>query len=169
MPDRGTCRPEAADRPVGVVIGFDFGTKYIGVAVGQGVTGTSAPLCTIRLGAAGEPWKTISEVVATWRPARFVVGMPYRGDGSENPIVEDTRRFCRHLQKRFGLPAHTIDETLSTAESRARFFAERRHRRTLFEQVKDEMAAQVILETWFHHLERSGETGNRRERRCLTR
>ena len=154
MPDRAGCSVEDAGPALGVVIGFDFGTKNIGLAIGQEITDTAAPLCTIRLGDAGEPWKTISQVVATWAPALFVVGMPYRADGEENPVAEDTRRFCRHLQKRFRLPVYTVDETLSTSESRSRFFAERRHRRTAFVRVKDELAAQVILQTWFDQRER---------------
>lgn len=144
---RASVRVEESPSP-GVVIGFDFGTRKIGLAIGQRITGMAAPLCTIRLGNAGEPWKTISAMVALWRPALFVVGLACQLDGSDNLITEDIRRFCRHLEKRYRLPVHTIDETLSTAESRQRFFAERRNLRTRFLQVKDELAAQVILQTW---------------------
>lgn len=149
MPDCGGASARGVQGTSGVVIGFDFGTKRIGLAIGQRVTGTAAPLGTIRLGSTGEPWKTISELVANWQPVLFVVGLAYLPDGGENPITADTHRFCRHLEKRYRLPVRTIDETLSTAESRQRYFERRGGRNQSFREVKDEWAAQVILQTWF--------------------
>ena len=131
-----------------VVIGFDFGSKNIGVAIGQRITGMAAPLRTIRLGQSQEPWRTISEVVAAWRPAAFVVGLAYQFDGTENPITPATERFCQELERRYRIPVHRVDETLSTAESRQRFYADNRSCRALFRDLKDELAAQVILQTW---------------------
>ncbi len=134
--------------PTGVVLGIDFGTKRIGMAVGQRVTGTAVPLGTIQLSHSGEPWKTITEMVASWQPYLLVVGIAYRPDGGENPINVETLRFCRQLQKRYRLPVDMVDETLSTAESRQRYFAGNRINRTSFRELKDEWAAQVILQTW---------------------
>jgi putative Holliday junction resolvase len=108
----------------------------------------AAPLRTIRLGVSHEPWRTISEVVAAWSPTAFVVGLAYHPDGSENPITPATERFCKELERRYRIPVHRVDETLSTAESRRRFFADNRSGRTRFRDRKDELAAQVILQTW---------------------
>ena len=148
MPDSDRSIEKTATVAAGVVIGVDFGTKRIGLAIGQRVTGTAVPLCTIRVGNVGEPWKTISETVVTWRPALFVVGLSRHPEGRDNPVTEETRRFCGHLQKRYRLPVVTIDETLSTADSRRRYFAEPRGSKLAFSDVKDEWAAQVILQTW---------------------
>jgi len=132
----------------GVVFGIDFGTKRIGVAVGQRVTGTAAPLGTIRTGNRGEPWRSISAWVSEWHPVLFVVGVAHRPDGEENPIVGLTREFCAHLARRYQLPVLTVDETLSTAESRRRYQTRSKRPRESFDEVKDEWAAQVILQMW---------------------
>lgn len=149
MPDVRSDRPPASAFRQEVVFGIDFGTKRIGVAVGQRVTGTAKPLGTIRTGHSGEPWKSLSAWVTEWRPALFVVGIAHRPEGSENPIVGLTREFCAHLVRRYRLPVFTIDETLSTAESRRQYRERSRRPREGFDQVKDEWAAQVILQTWF--------------------
>ncbi len=148
MPDLPTHCALPPDCRDGVVFGIDFGTKRIGLAVGQRISGTAAPLGTIRTGNSGEPWKSISAWVAEWHPALFVVGIAHRPSGDENPIVRSTREFCAHLAKRYRLPVLTVDETLSTAESRRQYRARSQRFRESFEQVKDEWAAQVILQTW---------------------
>lgn len=131
----------------GITIGFDFGTKRIGVSIGQRITATAAPLRTIRLASHGEPWKSIGELVGSWNPEAFVVGFAYPFDGAENPIAPAMDQFCKTLERRYRVPVHRVDETLSTAESRRIFFAGDR-RRSPFRDVKDELAAQVILQTW---------------------
>jgi putative holliday junction resolvase len=136
----------------GIMIGFDFGTKRIGVSIGQRITGTAAPLRTIRLASHGEPWKSIAELVASWRPEAFIVGFAYPFNGSENPIAPAMDQFCKTLARRYRVPVHRVDETLSTAESRRTFFAGER-RRSAFRDVKDELAAQVILQTWLDQLD----------------
>lgn len=135
-------------------MGVDFGTKKIGLAIGQRITATAVPLGTIRAGNAGEPWKTLSRMVASWKPLLFVVGLSVHPDGHDNPITRDTRRFCEHLKKRYGLPVITMDETLSTAESRRRYFTGPHRSKVAFGDVKDAWAAQVILQTWLdeHHV-----------------
>lgn len=135
----------------GVVVGFDFGTKRIGVAVGQTVTRSAAALCTILMSRKHEPWKTIAEILATWQPAAFVVGWPYPRNGEDNPIRVEIERFAAALARRYRLPVFTVDETLSTADARSQHFgnfdgAIRRPAR--FADRKDELAARLILQSW---------------------
>jgi putative Holliday junction resolvase len=140
--------PDREDDIKGVGMGFDFGTKKIGVAIGQTVTRTASALCTIDLGRKHEPWKTISEAVQTWRPVAFVVGYPYPWGQEENPIRVPIQRFSAGLTRRYGLPAFAADETLSTADARQRHFAGDFGRSAPFRSVKDERAAQLILQMW---------------------
>lgn len=137
-------------------LGFDFGEKRIGVAVGQSVSRTAAPLRTILSAPLAERWRAISDLVQQWRPAALIVGLSYQLDGSENPITAKTLRFCRQLEDRYHLPVFTIDETLTTAAARSLFYARPRRKSARFEQVKDEMAAQLILQTWLE-IHRQGE------------
>jgi putative Holliday junction resolvase len=133
-------------------LGFDYGERNIGVAVGQRVTGTASALETIRATSNEALWLAVGRLVQTWKPSAFVVGMPYHPEeGEENPIVQPILRFCRQLEERYRRPAYTFDETLSTKESREIFFRERSKRRVQFQDIKDELAAQLILQTWLNH------------------
>lgn len=141
-------------------LGFDFGERNTGVAVGQRITGTATALETIRANSEEALWEAVARLVKTWQPSGFVVGMPYHPEeGVENPIVQPILRFCRHLEECYQRPCYTMDETLSTKESQAIFYsqnaktkAKSKSRRTVqFADVKDELAAQLILQTWLNH------------------
>ena len=140
-------RPPGPEK--GTFLGFDFGERNIGVAVGQRITGTATALETIRVTNKDLLWRAVSRLVKTWQPAAFVVGMPYHPEeGEVNPIVQPILRFCRQLEERYQRPVYTMDETLSTKESREIFYRERSKRSVQFSDIKDELAAQLILQTW---------------------
>jgi putative Holliday junction resolvase len=134
-------------------LGFDFGELNIGVAVGQRITGTATGLETIRVFSNAAKWQAITRLVETWRPNAFVVGLSYQLDGSENPITQPTLRFCRQLEGRYRLPVYTMDEMLSTVESRHVFYQDRQKRSAEFVDFKDTISAQLILQTWLRHAE----------------
>lgn len=130
------------------ILGFDFGTKRIGVAFGQAVTGTARPVTT--LSAKDEPalYKAIQGLLETWQPQAMVVGMPLNMDGTEQEVTELAKAFSDQLRERFALPVYDIDERLSTIEARARVFEEGGYK-ALQETDIDAVAAQLIIETWF--------------------
>jgi putative Holliday junction resolvase len=132
-------------------LGFDYGHKHIGVAVGQRLTATASGLETIPALRKQVVWDAIARLVETWQPQGFVVGLSYHEDGSENPITPHILRFCRQLEGRYRLPVYTMDETLSTVESKSLFYQSRAKRSTGFGAVKDILAAQLILQTWLEH------------------
>ena len=130
------------------LIGFDFGTKRIGAAVGQEATHSATPLCTFAT-IRGEPdWQKIGQIVAEWQPDRLVVGHPLHADGTRGGVARAAERFAAQLAERLGLPVDTVDERLSSHEAELRLRADgsppRRSRPKL-----DAMAACLILETWF--------------------
>lgn len=121
------------------VMGFDYGNKRIGVAVGQTLTATARPLAIIPVKNQQINWTRISALIQEWQPDAMVVGLSKHADGSESEITKAIYRFCQQLHGRYHLPVHTIDETLSSVAAA--------------EQVKgttelDAVAAQIILETW---------------------
>lgn len=133
-----------------VLLGFDFGTRRIGVAVGNGVTGGAQALTTLHHGD-GPDWDGLTRIVAEWRPAALVVGLPLQIDGSTQAMTANARRFMAQLGEHFGLPVHAIDERFSTIEARERLRTARAsgsRRRRLAKGDSDAMAAQVILEGW---------------------
>jgi putative Holliday junction resolvase len=132
-------------------LGFDYGNKHIGVAVGQRLTCTATGLETIPALRKQTVWDAINRLVETWKPQGFVVGLTYQEDGEENLINPYIRKFCRQLEGRYNLPVYLMDETLSTVESKSLFYQSRAKRSTGFGAIKDILAAQLILQTWLEH------------------
>jgi putative Holliday junction resolvase len=124
-------------------LGFDFGPRKIGVAVGQTVTGSASALTTIRSRHDKPDWIGIGRIVREWRPKGAVVGLPYNMDDTEAEVAPGARRFARQLEGRFGLDVHLVDERLTSLEARRRLGRDA----TSLEAI-DAMAAKLILETW---------------------
>lgn len=123
------------------VLGFDYGSKKVGVAVGQSVTAQATPLEVVPSRQQKPDWLRIEKLIQTWQPLCLVVGIPWREDGSASAVTVAAQRFARQLEGRFGLPVEAINEYLSSYEA-----AERAGSKN---EPIDAWAAQVILETWF--------------------
>ncbi len=142
MPDENT-------RPTGTIIAFDFGHRRIGVAVGQTLTGTANVLAVVS--AASKPdWQAITSIVAEWKPAALLVGLPLADDGGETDMSKGARRFGRQLEGRFGIPVLFEDERLTSFSAEQRFVEARASSgmRRKDASLKDAIAAQIILESW---------------------
>jgi putative Holliday junction resolvase len=128
---------------MGTLLGFDFGPRKIGVAVGQRVTGSASALTTIRSRRDKPDWERIGQLVSEWRPQAAVVGLPFNMDDTEGEVAPGARRFARQLQGRFGLEVHLIDERLTSLEAQRQLGKGAASREAI-----DAMAAKLILETW---------------------
>ncbi len=131
-------------------LGFDFGSKKIGVAVGQIITGTASPLQTINAVNQKPNWKAIRQLIQEWQPGGLVVGISKKEDGTDNPITPKIEKFCRQLEGRFQLPVFTIDEKLSTFEAKQLLFDDLGVNADKLWQVQDQLAAQLILQSWLN-------------------
>lgn len=130
-----------------VYLGFDYGSKRIGVAVGDSLTRSARPLPALP----GPDWVAIRRLATEWRPAALVVGLPLDEDGTEQPITGPARRFAAELGRQLQLPVHQADERYS---SRAADDALREARssgrmvRRVRKGDRDAQAARIILEQW---------------------
>lgn len=131
-------------------LSFDFGTKSIGVAIGQRLTGTARPLNALKAQDGIPDWNRIEALLKEWQPERVVVGLPLNMDGSEQPLTARARKFANRLHGRFGVQVDLHDERLSTVEARAELF-ERGGFRALSKGNVDSLSAVIILESWFEH------------------
>lgn len=136
--------------PDGVYLGFDFGYKRIGVAVGQRLTCSATPLATINAQMGVPDWNVVAKVIAQWAPHALIVGVPTCIDGRELYTTSAARRFAKKLRKQFALPVHLVDERFSTVEARGQLFAQGGYRKIKQTEV-DSIAACVILEQWLQH------------------
>ena len=131
-------------------LGFDFGYKKIGVAVGQTITGSASPLQTIRSINQSPDWQIISQLIQEWRPCGLVVGISRQADGSDNPVTPRMIKFCHQLEGRYRLPVYQQDEALTTFEAKQLLFDEVSVNATKLWEVQDQLAAQLILQSWLN-------------------
>ncbi len=130
-----------------ILLGFDFGMKRIGVAVGQTVTKTARPLETLKAKLGLPQWDRLNKIVQKWQPDAFVVGIPLNMDGTEQPLTANAKHFAQMLETRYQIPVYEMDERLSTKDARERIFNEGGFKALQDGQV-DSVAAQLILQNW---------------------
>lgn len=131
-------------------LGFDFGNKKIGLAVGQTTTSQASPLKTIRSINQTPNWEVISQLIKEWLPAGFVVGISKQADGSDNVITPRMLKFCRQLEGRYQLPVYQMDEAFSTFEAKQMLFDDLHVSAEKLWEVQDQLAAQLILQSWLN-------------------
>ena len=156
MPGPAASAPAAPKAPVHgaprVVLAFDFGQRRIGVACGDTVSRSAAPLDAVPVNAGGPRWELIDALLREWQPALTVVGLPYNVDGSDGAMTQAARRFAAEVARRYGLQAVLVDERYSSREAEARLKSARAsglRRRRVAKADVDAAAACVILERWF--------------------
>lgn len=134
--------------PEGTTLAFDFGERRIGVAMGETLLGIAHPLITIDTELTEQRFTAIGKLIAEWRPAQLVVGLPVHADGTEHDLTRLARRFANRLKGRFGLPVWLVDErhTSLIAEGLLNEAGVRGRKQ---KPALDQVAAQAILQTWF--------------------
>ncbi len=120
-----------------LVLGFDFGTSKIGVAVGQRLTSTASPIGKVRASQGKPNWAAMDRIILEWRPYLLVVGLPLNMDDSRGDMAEAAERFARRMQGRYKIPFEMFDERLSTFEAMQQQYDD-----------IDAAAACLILESW---------------------
>jgi putative Holliday junction resolvase len=129
------------------ILAFDFGARWIGVAVGDTETRLANPLGMFEAASASRCMAEVETLVREWRPEELVVGLPLAMDGSEHDMTRRARRFARRLEGRFRLPVALADERLSsvTAEAHLRETGRggRKHK-----NAAHTLAATIILQSY---------------------
>jgi putative Holliday junction resolvase len=132
--------------PEGTALAFDVGTRLIGVAIGNRLSGSARALTTV----ASDDWTRVDALVAEWRPDAFVVGLPLTLDGGEQPMSRRARAFATQLEQRYQRPAHLVDERDTSREASRRFAQQRASGAAKRKDAAeiDALAAAIILEAW---------------------
>src|SRR3954466_6435801 len=131
------------------LFGFDVGTKIVGVAVGNRLTGTARALAAIPVRDGQPDGQILDTLGPEWLPAELVVGLPLDNEGKEQPMTRTARRFAERIAERYGLPVAFADERMSSQEAARLCAAARAAGTRKRSDVKsiDAEAAAVILET----------------------
>lgn len=130
--------------PPRLLLSFDFGTRRVGVAAGNTLTGTATPLTTVSADG-GARFDAIAALIGQWQPEALVVGVPRHPDGAAHDMTRRAERFARQLAGRFGLPVHEVDERYTTTEAHA-----------LGASDADAAAAALILEQFLREQQTCG-------------
>jgi len=130
------------------VIGFDYGTSWIGSAIGQTQTCTASPLQGIRVINNKPDWQSIAKLIQTWQPAKLIVGLPTSMLDKESAMTEKAKRFSRQLEGRFHIKTELIDERLTTREA-WQIIEDSAHKKVVKQDI-DCIAAVLITETWLN-------------------
>lgn len=129
------------------LLGFDFGLKNIGIAVGQTITGTANPVVTLKA-KNGEPnWAEVEALIQKWRPDALLIGVPLNMDGTDQPITAAAKDFIKKLEDRFNIPTYSVDERLTTKAAKEIVFEEGGYKALQSGKV-DQVAAKLMLEQW---------------------
>lgn len=151
--ERAILQPSALSAeppPITTVIGFDYGARRIGVAVGNRISGSARALEVVGNGPNGPDWARVQALLQEWRPHALLVGLPLTLDAGEQGNSRAARRFAAELRTRHQLPVLMVDERLSSREAATRF-AERRAggvARRKHAAALDAVAAEIIVEQW---------------------
>ncbi len=133
------------------VIGFDFGTGWTGVAVGQTLTVHARPLAAIKSIRQKPDWSRITRVLQEWNPQKLIVGLPHSDYDDIQVMGDKATRFSRQLQGRYQIETELIDEGLTTREA-FNLVVESGQRKSKPEI--DSLAAVLITESWLREYQR---------------
>ena len=144
-------------------LSFDFSQNKIGVAVGQGLTGTASALTTLINHNKKIDWPAIDQLLKQWHPAALIVGLPLTMEGEEQETTESVKSFGNQLNERYNLPIHYMDERLTSREAshilgydgitsprRLNKPGKKVKKRKQQGHDIDQVAAQLILQSWLN-------------------
>ena len=128
------------------ILAFDFGTQYIGVAVGQTVTKTSSPLVVLKVDREGkEIWNSIFDLINEWKPDQILIGKPLNMDGTPSDMMKKINQFLKEIKKITNIPCELVDERLTSFEAKELAKIDSKVDRI------DHLAAKIFLDSWMEN------------------
>jgi|SRR5690625_924746 len=129
--------------PEQTLLGFDFGLKRLGVALGNTLTGRARPLTIIQAQTRQQRFAEIATLMTAWQPDGVIVGLPLTLAGGEQLASVQARRFANQIRGRFRVPVELVDERGSSLEAQAYLGSH---------AADDAMAAAIILQRYLDRL-----------------
>ena len=129
------------------ILGFDFGMKSIGVAVGHQLTNTARGIAALSARDGIPDWDSIANLIKEWQPGLIVVGLPLNMDGTEQLMTAAARKFGNRMNNRFNIPVAWQDERLTTFEALDQMGILSKMQSDKRSDV-DKLSAQIILQSW---------------------
>ncbi|CAL4324612.1 Holliday junction resolvase RuvX [Buchnera aphidicola] len=130
-----------------IILSLDFGTKNIGVAIGQQITCTANTRDSIKVKNGIPDWGKISLIINNWKPKIIIIGKPLNMNGSYQNIIKKIKRFAKELYEKFYIKIKLYDERLTTIEAKSILFKIGGYKK-LNKNIIDSLSAALILESW---------------------
>lgn len=124
-----------------VIMGLDYGTRRIGIAVSDARESLAFAVGTHTEGRDGSVLERLRALVVERQIAEVVVGLPLTADGRETEIAARARRFAALLREGLGLPVHLLDERYSSQQAERVLQGRGRPR-----EDTDALAAEIVLQ-----------------------
>jgi len=144
--------PDPIKKPM-TILAFDYGTRRVGVAVGNTETRVSQALKTMAAQNADRLFREIDDLLKEWQPNQIIVGLPTHPDGAEHEMTAKAKRFGNQLHGRFNLPIIWVDERYTSAVLEGN--------RQMHDNL-DAHSAALILEQYFAENTKAPELKNER-------
>lgn len=135
----------------GNIIGFDFGQKRIGVAIGNNISKSAQALITIESASSNQKFEAIQKIMDECQPVSIVVGVPFNVDGSEHKVTNLCKKFAKQLEQKYALPIHLIDERYTSIEANYEIQDKKidlKKKKLLIDQI----AAKIILQSYLDQI-----------------
>ena len=129
------------------LLAFDYGTKNIGVAIGQTITSSANSHSSLKAKDGIPDWTQIEKLIQEWKPDLILVGLPLNMDDSESELSTRARKFANRIHGRFGVKIEMVDERLTSFEAKGEVMS-RGGSKDYKNNPVDSIAARLILETW---------------------
>jgi len=135
------------------VIGFDYGERRIGIAIGILDLQTTNPLTTIIVPPSGIPWDEITTIIEEWQPNTLIVGTVTHTTQNNNAIQKQVQNFCKILNTRYHLPVETIDESNTSVKAYEilKDLRSKGQRKKINKTDIDKASAAIIIDSWFSY------------------
>jgi putative Holliday junction resolvase len=130
------------------LLAFDYGTKNIGVAIGQTITSSANSHAPLKAKDGVPNWAQIEKLISEWKPDLVLVGLPLNMDDTESELSARARKFANRIHGRFGIKIEMVDERLTSFEAKGEVIS-RGGSRDYKNNPVDSIAARLILESWF--------------------
>lgn len=138
-------------QPSQIILGFDFGAKYIGIAIGQTMTNTARPLTCLKVKNQKINWQEIDQLINAWNPGQLIVGIPLDMQGKQQHTTFECLNFLNELEKRYNLPTNKVDERLSTWEAKKSLSISQKNKFSSQELHQiNAMTAAILVEQWLN-------------------
>ena len=132
------------------VLGFDYGARRIGIAIGVVDIKTANPLDTLLVPSSGIPWDKITSIIEDWQPASLVVGCVEHATQNDNAIQKQIAGFCDQLKTRYQLPVEMVDESNTSVKAYEILKDLRgKGRKKINKTDNDKASATLILNSWY--------------------